>query len=74
VDRGIAAARRARRIEAKLYEALHWEVACQHLAGRTGDAMPLYEVFIETAQQHRALPAADRDRSSTHRSGGSGRH
>jgi hypothetical protein len=49
LDRGIAAARRARRIKPKLHEALDWEAICQDLAGRAQKAMTLYQEFIESA-------------------------
>jgi len=56
LDRGIAAARRARRIKPKLHETLYWEAVCQDLAGRTQKAMTLYEAFVESAHVPRNHP------------------
>jgi putative zinc ribbon protein len=64
LDRGIAAARRARRIKPRLQEALYWEAVCQELAGRTQKAMTLYEEFVEAAHggRHKQLVRAARQR------------
>lgn len=76
LDRGIAAARRARRIKPNLHEALYWEAVCHDLAGRQQKAITVYEEFVESAHVGRNHPkiktasqriapatAADADRS-----------
>ena len=56
LDRGIAAARRARRIKPNLHEGLYWEAVCHDLAGREQKAITVYEEFVESAHVGRNHP------------------
>jgi len=56
LDRGIAAARRARRIKPNLHEALYWEAVCHDLAGREQKAITVYQEFVESAHVGRNDP------------------
>lgn len=51
LERGIAAARKARKIAPALHEAWYWEGVCQEAAGRGEKAHELYDTFIAAEHQ-----------------------
>lgn len=54
-DRGIAAARRARRQDPQAHAAHFWEGRCQEVAGRPGRAADCYDLFLQEAGHSHAL-------------------